>query len=238
MTGDIISGLTSLAKTYKTIGGKFLKGTAVELFIDTYHDEIVRMLAEGLALIPPENIPKIIHDKLALPIPPAFFEYLKGFEDYLDGFDPGRLFELISEANPLIAAAIIDQGEEGANYMVRFKAFVLDSVRDIKEAEPEPEVAEEKTKSEVRVKQAPHVSVDEEESGGQLYQVPHLRATVASEDNSTPPEGKTETQKPKLPERPAEGMARLHCDQCDESWDVPQGDLSSVTECPFCHAPS
>ena len=225
---DLISGLTKLATTYKGIGGKWLKGTAIELFFDTYHDEIVKKLAEGLAHIPPEDVPKIIHDKMALPIPRHFFEYLKGFEDYVEGFDPGRLFELISEANPLIAAAIMDQGEEGANYMVRFKAFVLDSVRKI-------EAPEEEQPGEVEERPAEKVEEGEGEAEETPHpSVPHLRATVISSDE-TPTKPKTAK---KLPKKPPRGMTRLHCDKCEESWDVPVDDVSGVKECPFCHEPA
>ncbi len=225
---DLLSGLTKLATAYKGIGGKWLKGTAIELFFDTYHDEIVKKLAEGLAHIPPGDVAKIIHDKMALPIPRYFFEYLKGFEDYVEGFDPGRLFELISEANPLIAAAIMDEGEEGAAYMVKFKAFVLDSVRDIKvpEEEVEKEVKEpagEKTEESEEVTETPpHVQ--------------HHRATIIS--NEEPPAEKKTPPKKKLSKKPAAGMTRLCCDKCNESWDVPTDDVTTVKECPFCHAPA
>ncbi len=224
---EFITGLTKLAATYKSIGGKWLKGTAIELFFDTYHDEIVKKLAEGLAHIPPGDVPKIIHDQMALPIPRHFFEYLKGFEDYVEGFDPGRLFGLISEANPLVAAAIMDQGEEGANYMVRFKAFVLDSVRDIKT--PEEEIKAEK----VEEQQTKETEVSEDEVEEPSH-VPHLRATVISSDEAP---AKTKPAK-KLPKKPPRGFTRLHCDKCEESWDVLVDDVSAVKECPFCHQPA
>ncbi len=220
---DFITGFSKLASTYKSIGGKFLKATAIELFFDTYHDEIVKKLAEGLAHIPPGDVAKIIHDKMALPIPPHFFQYLKGFEDYVEGFDPGRLFELISEANPMIAAAIIDQGEEGANYMVNFRDFVLDSVRDIELPEEEPPEAK---------KTRPSGETEEEEGPPHIQ---HMRATIISNDE--PPAAETKPAR-KLPKKPPEGMVRLRCDKCGEGWDVPVDDVSSVKECPFCHEPS
>lgn len=222
---DFISGFAKLATTYKSIGGKWLKGTAIELFFDTYHDEIVKKLAEGLAHIPPGDVAKIIKDKMALPIPPHFFQYLKGFEDYVEGFDPGRLFELIAEANPLIAAAIMDQGEEGANYMVRFKAFVLATVREIEVPEEEPAPEEE-----------PKQPAGETEGEEGPPHIPHMRATIISNDET--PAAKKQTPKKKLTKKPAAGMTRLHCDKCDESWDVLVDDVSTVKECPFCHEPA
>ena len=82
----------------------------------------------------------MVKGKIALPIPPTFFEFLQGFEDFLDNFEPERLFQWIAEANPLIAAAIMDQGKDGADYMVRFKQFVIDSVKAL---EPQEEPLEE-----------------------------------------------------------------------------------------------
>ena len=207
---DLKKGFLNLGNTYKTAGGKFLKNMAVELFIETHHAELVNSFAESLSFIEPADVSKYIKGKEALPIPETLFTGLVGFEDWLEEFEPARLFEWIAEATPLIAAAIMDMGEEGSDYIVSLKAFIVDSVK-AKASQSAEEVVE------------PPPALEEEETPAPAQ----FRATIVGED--TPPTPPKKVKKPKK---------KLTCDSCHQTWEATEEEAAATTVCPHCGAPA
>lgn len=211
---DLKKGFLNLGNTYKTAGGKFLKNMAVELFIETHHAELVNSFAESLSFIEPADVSKYVKGKEALPIPETLFTGLVGFEDWLEEFEPARLFEWIAEATPLIAAAIMDMGEEGSDYIVSLKAFIVDSVK-AKASQAAEEIAE-------KVTEPPPALDDEEE---ETPPPPRFRATIVGED--TPP---------KPPKKVKKAKKKLTCDSCHETWEATEEEAAATTVCPHCGA--
>ncbi len=115
-----------------------LKGTAIELTIDFYHNEIIAHFHNALKYVDPADVPEFVRGNKALPLPDSFLSDLKGLEDYLEKIDPARIFGWIVEANPEVARAIMDMEDEGATYIVNFKSFIIDS---LKASRPEQEEA-------------------------------------------------------------------------------------------------
>ena len=146
MTENISSAL----KRIKSFGGEFAKGLAIETYISFNKEDLISKFRVALSLIKPEDVPKFVKGQKALPIPTQFYISMKGLEDYLETVNPERIFEWISEANPDIAKALMDLGDEGAQYMVQFKAFIIDSIKaasDSKEATTEKPQDEEKSQT-------------------------------------------------------------------------------------------
>lgn len=143
MADNLLEGLRILAGKYKNVGARMAKGIMVEYFIDINHDEIVARLKAVLMFVRPKDVKRYIEEKEALPIPPAVFKYLAGFEDWIKGLEPERLFAFIQEASPEIAAAIMEMGDAGAEYMVQFKQFILDNVKALSGKEDIPDTVEE-----------------------------------------------------------------------------------------------
>lgn len=130
---DLLTGFKALANTFKGLA----KGTIIELFIDYYHDDLIMSFRLALSHIKPKEVPDFVRNGKALPIPPQFFEELKGLEDYLEKIEPQRLFKWINEASPEIGEALMELGDDGAEYMVKLKSFIIDSIRAL------PSLAEE-----------------------------------------------------------------------------------------------
>jgi len=223
---DLFEGFKSLASQYKHVGGKFLKGTALELFLEYYHDDLIKNFEIALATIPPEVVPELVKGGAALPIPIEFFKNLKGFEEYLETIEPGRLFEWIAEASPLHASAIMDLGDEGAEYMVKLKQFIMDSIKAVEE------VAEVQETSEVE-KQEPAAEEAEEKTTP-----PPARFRSKVVEPTPPPVPKTPKAPKQVVETPVPKMKKLTCEKCNESWEVTEEEALLVTECPFCHEPA
>jgi hypothetical protein len=223
---DLVEGFKILTGQYKHVGGKFLKGTALELFLEYYHDDLIESFTKALNTIPPEMVPELIKGGAALPIPIEFFQNLKGFEEYLETIEPGKIFEWIAEASPLHASAVMDLGKEGAGYMVKLKQFIMDSVRAAEE------LAEVQETTEVE-KQEPAAEAEEP-----TPPPARLRTKVVESEPPPPPKVPKVPKAPKVAETPAPEMKTLTCDKCKESWEVTEEEALLVTECPFCHEPA
>lgn len=209
-------GMIDGLKHLSSIGGKFLKTTAIEMYLDTYHADVIANLSMILKGVTPEDVKQYVEGGMALPIPEVYFKYLKGFEDYIEKFDPSRLFEYIHEANPMVAAAIMDMGDAGVNYIVNFKKFVLDSVKNAVPDEPPEDKA---TETPEDISPANQSEETPEEPVRRMTRIPFK---IAGEDKPldiAPPR-----------------MKRVTCDECGESWEIPEKDIPKLTECPFCHA--
>lgn len=217
---DLLTGFKVLAERYKSSGGRFVKNTLIEMFIDNFHEEIIFRLKEVLDKVSPEDVGRYVHNNEALPIPPDTFDFLKGFEDYLETFDEGRLFEYIAEANPLIAAAFMDMGDEGAEYFVKLKKFFIDSVKAAKGIE---EIAE----SQPAAEETAAVEEKTEEPSPPMF-----RTKVAS---SEPP--KTPAKIVKKASR-TKGRQKVSCSKCGWSQVMTPEEADKVTECPQCHEPA
>lgn len=215
---EFFDQLKALASQYKGAGAKFGKSFMVEYFLEANHDDIVSQLATVLTYITPEDIKTYIREGTALPIPPSFFHRIKNFEDWLAGFEPERFFHLIAEANPATATAIMEMGEEGVLYMVKFKQFMLDNVRALNA----------ESQAALETEPAETAETDDKPLSQQ-----HFNIKVAGEDS-----GLSESKIPS-PNPPPEGpRKKLVCDACNESWLVLEEDVAQVIECPFCHAPA
>ncbi len=131
-------GFEKLVAKTKSAGGRFLKGWVIESYLELNHDELVRKIAEALSHIKPEDVPNYVHGKKALPIPQEVFRNLKGFEDYMQKVNPKRLFEWIADASPPVAAALMDMGDEGVEYIIWCKQSIIDSVKTVPDSKQEP----------------------------------------------------------------------------------------------------
>lgn len=214
---DLAKGFRILVEQYKDVGGRFLKATALELFLATNHDEIVAELANALKQLNPAAVPDMVRNNLALPIPSSFFTRCIGFVDYLEKLDMRYFFEdFLAPANPLIAAALMDMEDEGAKYLLHLKEFFVDSVKEqaalrVLETEPEPLVEE-------------TVETEPVEETEETPPAPMLHFKVA--------EATTEKKEEKIK------LKHLTCEACGHKWNVPEAEVASVKECPKCRAPA
>jgi len=123
--------MTDLLSALKNFGGLFGKGIVIESFIEYYGDDLVAQLKQILdnAGIKPEDIREYVLNDRALPIPPQAFAAMKGLEDYLITIEEARIFEFLAKARPDLAAELINLGDLGAEWVARFKYFIIDSVK-------------------------------------------------------------------------------------------------------------
>lgn len=128
------------------MNGDKLKAGAKELFIDTYleffPDEVVAKLQKFLAPLTPEDLRQCVADSKAPPLPAEAVEELKGYEDYLERLKPEELFEWLGKARLDLADTLASLGDQGAEYVVKLKSFIVDSIRN-------PEGAPTKTESQM-----------------------------------------------------------------------------------------
>lgn len=117
-----------------------VKAGAKELFIDTYlefnQDEVIAKLKKVLAPLTPDNLKKLVTEGQAPPIHKGIVESLKGYEDYLGRLQPEELFEWLNKARPDLAKTLMSLGDSGAEYMVKLKAFFVDSIKAPAATEP------------------------------------------------------------------------------------------------------
>lgn len=213
---DLITGFKILANQYRDVGGKFLKSMAIELFLETYKGELVERLANSLRLLNPAELPRMVRENVAFPIDESFFVQCVGFEEYIEKFPIERFFEeFLVPANPLISAAIIDMGDDGADYLVKFKKFFLDSVK--------AESAKRKVEESIEEK-PPETTPETTQEVEEVNPIPQTQLRMAP--------------RVKVAEATPKKMKRLTCSSCNQSWDVPEDQLEKIKECPFCHEPA
>ncbi|HUV56719.1 MAG TPA: hypothetical protein VMV84_05735 [Dehalococcoidales bacterium] len=132
--------MTDLLEALKSVGGKVGKGLAIELFLEYYEKDMISQLKDMLdqSGIIAEDIPEIVRENKALPIPQVAFQNMKGLEDYLVTLNPARIFEWLTKARPDLGLALASLDDAGAEYVVRFKSFFIDSIRaaPLKEVPP------------------------------------------------------------------------------------------------------
>jgi len=217
---DMVTGFKILAEQYKDVGGKFLKATALELFLEMYKKDIIEELGNALRMLNPAEVPRMVREGIAFPIPDSFFAKCASFEEYVEKFPVERFFEeFLAPASPLVVAAIIDMGDEGAEYMVNLKQFFVDSIKA--QAELRKQAAESEPAVEETAKTEPAVEETEE-----IPPVaPRFRVKVAE---AAPAE---RTKKPVK-------LKQLTCEECSHKWTVPEDEVASVKECPECRAPA
>lgn len=119
-----------------------LKAVGKELFIETYVElfgnEIVDTLGKILAPLNPDNLKQLVAEGKAPPVPDEAVEELKGYEDYLEKLKPEEVFEWLFKARPDLANTLVSLGDEGAEYMVKWRAFIMDSIRNPEGAPTKP----------------------------------------------------------------------------------------------------
>ena len=138
----------TLLNSFKTMGSLVGKGFLIECFLEYYGDEFVAQVKKILddSGITAADIPEFVMNNRALPIPPQAFVSMKGLEDYFETIEPARIFEWLAKARPDLANELVKLNELGAEYAVRFKYFMIDSIK-ASEAPP-PEEAKEETEPE------------------------------------------------------------------------------------------
>lgn len=124
---------------FKNMGSLIGKGFLIECFLEYYGDEMVAQIRKLLddSGITAADMPDFIMNNRALPIPPQAFVKMKGLEDYFETLEPARIFEWLAKARPDLANELVKLDELGAEYIVRFKYFMIDSIRASEAAPPE-----------------------------------------------------------------------------------------------------
>lgn len=141
----------------KKLGSRTGKGFLIEMYMEYYPQEVAKRLKIMLdtAGITREDVRRFVVDNQALPIPEKAFVNMQGLEDYLATIKPGRVFKWLLEARPDLAEELINLGDVGAEYIVKLKKFIIDSIKalDLPPGEKEEE--------------AKHVTPEQEEESGQ-----------------------------------------------------------------------
>ena len=113
----------------KGIGGRLGRAIVFETYLETHHDFLIAAFKAALGHIRPADVPSYVQGNMALPIPEEAFRQMSGLEDCLERIEPHRIAEWINEARPEIFLALAELGDEGAEYIVRFKQFIIASVK-------------------------------------------------------------------------------------------------------------
>lgn len=129
--------------------GDELKAAGKQLFIDTYLEfyrgEVIANVKRAVAPFSPDDIREFVAEGKAPPLPPPAIKALSGYEDYLEALKPEELFEWLAEARPDLAETLMSLGDQGAEYIVRLRQFLVDSIRNPEEApvkQPESQMVE------------------------------------------------------------------------------------------------
>jgi len=127
----------------KTIGGRF----GFEMFLEVFHDDIVEAAHLYLKKITPGKIPKMVEKGKYPQIDPIVFQRLHPYERFIEKLSVVRLTEVVAEAHPSLYKAIEALGVDGATYMVKFRAHLIDLVKN-----PEKALAKSRTYRKSKVK--------------------------------------------------------------------------------------
>ena len=114
----------SLKDTLKEKGKSF----TLELWLEFNYDSFIEMVRGALEDVTPEDIKGFVSNKLPLPIPADAFTNMKGFEGFLEGLEPMRIVEWLSDARPDLVAAL-DKIPEAPEYIVNLKQYIVDTVK-------------------------------------------------------------------------------------------------------------
>jgi rubrerythrin len=216
--------MTDLVSAIKGLGGKFGKGMVVELFLQWYEDELVDQFKQILdgAGVTSESIKDYVLNNVALPIPPEAFAKMKGIEDYLTTIEESRIFTWLYQARPDLGQTLMEMGDAGAEYVVRFKLFVIDSIKNSRKESVEPEKAEEAPEK----PKAEETPEDEENP----QDIPLIRP------GSVKFTGDLEEKPAKEAQRATEKTKKVTCDQCGAvRYGTPEEAAKWAQEpCPTC----
>lgn len=235
-------------KGLKGVGGKFLRNMAINMFLEQQHGVIISGLAMGLATIDPTEVHEYIYQGKALPIPEDFYPPLFGFEDFLESFEETTLFEWIREANPLIAAAIMDCGTDGVNYIIKLKRFIIDTVKERDPdydgaAKPAGETGDTARPISQEIPQPP-AGDDESEDGVSLSRGIPMSASrfkvVAADDTVPENTVQVEPKKDNLSKTEAAKADPVFakCDECGWEEYLPREQVQALDKCPVCGKPA
>lgn len=209
-----MTAVQDILATLKKLGGKMGKGFAIECYLQFYGNDFIGMVKKLFddAGIKPDDIAGFVNGNQALPIPESAFYELVGLEDYLETIDEERIFEWIHQARPDLAMALMAEGDAGAEYVVKFKKFMIGSIN-----EAAKNLAGQQIKPDVK----------------QATKVPEPTKGAAES-----PEPETEAEPETVP-GPSDGMQlkKVTCNDCGESWTTTAEEYERTTECPFCGAP-
>jgi len=119
-----------------------LKAGAKELFIDLFiefnREEIIEIMRKFLSPLKPGDMEEFVASGTAPPLPPTAIKNLKAYEDYIEKINPQEVFEFLSAARPDLGELLVSLGDKGAEYVVKLKQFIVDSVKSYKEEPVEP----------------------------------------------------------------------------------------------------
>lgn len=140
--------LKSMFSDFKKIADPLAKNTMIELYLKYDHVNLISHLKVYLSHLSAKDIPSLVSGNIALPIPPKAFIEMVPVLDYLKKLNPQRLYEWIAEARPDLALALAKTGQDGQDYMLRFKTHIIDSITETQskateQPEPEPEATAE-----------------------------------------------------------------------------------------------
>lgn len=122
---------------------KFGKTLAFETYIEFYKDEILNYIRLLWAGITPQDISKMVAESIAPPIPKDSLEKLRGYEEFLEGITPQRLYEFINDARPDLALALAETGDAAVGYIISLKKYLMAQITAEKEGETAEEAVEE-----------------------------------------------------------------------------------------------
>ena len=114
----------SIVAGFKKIGSRF----AFFFFLEVFHDKLVKQFREVLEGITPQDIKDMVQKHQYPYIPPEGFRSMEGYEKYIVRIKVGYIAEMIGEARPDLAQALLDMGMEGGLYIHELRAHLIELV--------------------------------------------------------------------------------------------------------------
>jgi len=109
--------------------GKFGSRLAFEFFLETMHDSIIQGLKKYLKTIKAEDIPAMVRDGRFPELAHLDLSAIGVNVEHIEKISLVRLVEFIAEARPDLATPIMNLGDSGAEYMVKWRLHILGSLK-------------------------------------------------------------------------------------------------------------
>ena len=114
----------SIVTGFKKVGSRF----AFFFFLEMFHDKLVKELREVLEGITRNDIKEMVKKHQYPYIPPEGFRAMEGYEKYIVKIKASYIAEMVGEARPDLAQALLDVGMEGGLYIHELRTHLIELV--------------------------------------------------------------------------------------------------------------
>lgn len=110
--------------------------TTFNLFLELFHDKLVRELRMVLSNISPSDVRLMVKKSQYPYIPPEAFKFLHGYEQFLRKISVDYLLKMLIEARADIVTELNNLGAAGGAYIIGLRQYILRMIANPENAVP------------------------------------------------------------------------------------------------------